>query len=136
MICMNYDHNKKFGLLKFHSGYGKFYFNSPKGYTRKIINAQTDNGKKRSNYYGKIYIYHHHNKTWSCLRRYFPLEYWASLRPAQWDCRNPLTPGTPWCLVPAASLLVPWNTYRCMLFIIWYQQWHIFMCLLTFFLHF
>jgi len=42
MICMNYDHNKKFGLLKFHSGYGKFYFNSPKGYTRKIINAQTD----------------------------------------------------------------------------------------------
>jgi len=42
MICMNYDHNKKFGLLKFHSGYGKFYFNSPKGYNRKIINAQTD----------------------------------------------------------------------------------------------
>jgi len=41
MICMNYDHNKKFGLLKFHSGYVKFYFNSP-GYNRKIINAQTD----------------------------------------------------------------------------------------------
>ena len=41
MICMNYDHNKKFGLLKFHSGYGQFYFNSPKGYNRKIINAQT-----------------------------------------------------------------------------------------------
>ena len=41
MICMNYDHNKKFGLLKFHLGYGKFYFNSPKGYNRKIINAQT-----------------------------------------------------------------------------------------------
>ena len=41
MICMNYDHNKKFGLLEFHSGYGKFYFNSPKGYSRKIINAQT-----------------------------------------------------------------------------------------------
>jgi len=41
MICMNYDHNKKFGLLKFHSGYGKFYVNSPKGYTQKIINAQT-----------------------------------------------------------------------------------------------
>jgi len=38
---MNYDHNKKFGLLKFHSGYGTFYFNSPKGYNRKIINAQT-----------------------------------------------------------------------------------------------
>jgi len=38
---MNYDHNNKFGLLKFHSGYGKFYLNSPKGYTRKIINAQT-----------------------------------------------------------------------------------------------
>jgi len=42
MICMNYDHNKKFGLLKFHSGYGKKKFNSPKGYYRKIINAQTD----------------------------------------------------------------------------------------------
>jgi len=42
MICMNDDHNRKFGLLKFHSGYGNFYFNSPKGYTRKIINAQTD----------------------------------------------------------------------------------------------
>ena len=41
-ICMNYDHNKTFGLLKFYSGYGKFYFNSPKGYTRKIIHAQTD----------------------------------------------------------------------------------------------
>jgi len=41
MICMNYD-NKKFGLLKFHSGYGKIYFKSPKGYSQKIINAQTD----------------------------------------------------------------------------------------------
>jgi len=41
MICIHYDHNKKFGLLKFHSGYGKFYFNSPKGYSRTIINAQT-----------------------------------------------------------------------------------------------
>jgi len=41
MVCMNYDHNKKFGLLKFNSGYGKMYFNSPKGYSRKIINAQT-----------------------------------------------------------------------------------------------
>jgi len=38
---MNYDHKKKFGLLKFHSGYGKFYLNSPMGYCRKIINAQT-----------------------------------------------------------------------------------------------
>ena len=38
---MNYDHNKKFELLKFYSGYGKFYLNSPKGYSRKIINAQT-----------------------------------------------------------------------------------------------
>ena len=27
IICMNYDHNKKFGLLKFHSGYGNFYLN-------------------------------------------------------------------------------------------------------------
>jgi len=33
---------KKFGLLKFHSGYEKFNLNSPKGYSRKIINAQTD----------------------------------------------------------------------------------------------
>ena len=32
---MNYDHNKKFGLLKFHSGYGKF--NSPKGYSLKKL---------------------------------------------------------------------------------------------------
>jgi len=39
---MNYDNNKKFGLLQFHSGYGKFYLNSPKGYSGKIINAQTD----------------------------------------------------------------------------------------------
>jgi len=44
MICMNYDHNKKFGLLNFHSGYGNFYFNSPKGYNRKIINVQTAGG--------------------------------------------------------------------------------------------
>ena len=41
MICMNYDHNKKFGLLKFHSCYGKFYLNSPNGYSRNIINVQT-----------------------------------------------------------------------------------------------
>jgi len=41
MICMNYDHNKKFGLLKFHSGYGKFNLNSPKDYSLKIINVQT-----------------------------------------------------------------------------------------------
>jgi len=38
---MNYDNNKKFGLLQFHSGYGNFYLNRPKGYSRKIINAQT-----------------------------------------------------------------------------------------------
>jgi len=38
---MKYDHNKKFGLLKFHSGYGKFNLNSPKGYSLKIINVQT-----------------------------------------------------------------------------------------------
>jgi len=42
MICMNYDHNKKFGLLIFQSGYGKFNLNSPKGYSLKIIYAQTD----------------------------------------------------------------------------------------------
>jgi len=42
MICINYDHNNKFELLKFHSGYVKFNVNSPKGYSLKIINAQTD----------------------------------------------------------------------------------------------
>ena len=41
MICKNYDHNKKFGLLKFHWGYGKFNLKIPKGYSLKIINAQT-----------------------------------------------------------------------------------------------
>ena len=41
-ICMNYYHSKKFGLLKLYSGYWKFYLNSPKGFSRKIINAQTD----------------------------------------------------------------------------------------------
>jgi len=38
---MNNDHNKKFGLFKFQSGYKKLYLNSPKGYSRKIINVQT-----------------------------------------------------------------------------------------------
>jgi len=42
MNCMNYDHNKMFGLFKFQSGYRKFYLNSPKGYSRKIIYAQTE----------------------------------------------------------------------------------------------
>jgi len=41
MMCMNYDVNKKFGLLQFHSGYGNIYLNSPNGYSRKLINAQT-----------------------------------------------------------------------------------------------
>ena len=41
MICMNYDHNKKFRLLKFYSGYWKFNSNSPKGYGLKKINTQT-----------------------------------------------------------------------------------------------
>ena len=40
--CINYDNNKKLGLLQFQSGYGQFYLNSPKGYSRKIINAQTE----------------------------------------------------------------------------------------------
>ena len=39
---MSYDHNKMFGLLKFHSGYGKFYFSSPKGYNRKIIKTHVN----------------------------------------------------------------------------------------------
>ena len=37
--CMNYDHNKMFGLFK--SGYRNLYFNSPMGYSRKITNTQT-----------------------------------------------------------------------------------------------
>jgi len=37
MICMNYDHTKKFELLEFISGYGKFYLNSPTGYSRKQL---------------------------------------------------------------------------------------------------
>jgi len=39
--CMNYDNNKNVGLFKFQSGYRKLYFKSPKGYSRKIIKAQT-----------------------------------------------------------------------------------------------
>jgi len=42
MNSMNYDHNQLFGLFEFQSGYRKFYLNSPKGYSRKIINVQTD----------------------------------------------------------------------------------------------
>jgi len=34
---MNYDHNKNFGLFKFHSGYRKFYLNSPTGYSQKQL---------------------------------------------------------------------------------------------------
>ena len=41
--CMIYDHNKYFELIKFQSGYRKFYLNSPKGFSRKIINVQTEN---------------------------------------------------------------------------------------------
>jgi len=37
---MNYDHNKNVALFKFQLGYRKIYLNSPKGYSRKIINAQ------------------------------------------------------------------------------------------------
>ena len=40
--CMSYDQNKTFGLFKFQSGYRKLYLNSPKGYSRKLINAQID----------------------------------------------------------------------------------------------
>jgi len=38
---MNFDHNKNFGLYKFQSSYRKLYLNNPKGYSKKIINAQT-----------------------------------------------------------------------------------------------
>jgi len=40
MNCFNYDNNI-FGLFQFQSGYRKYYFNSPNGLSRKIINAQT-----------------------------------------------------------------------------------------------
>ena len=43
MICRNYDNNKMFGLLQFHSGYVNVHLNSPTGYSQKIINAQTGN---------------------------------------------------------------------------------------------
>jgi len=33
---------KFWGYLKFQLGHRKFYLNSPQGYSRKIINAQTD----------------------------------------------------------------------------------------------
>jgi len=39
---MNYEHNKNFGLFKFQPGYRKLYLNSPEGYSRTIINAQTE----------------------------------------------------------------------------------------------
>jgi len=41
MICMNYDHNKKFGILKFYSGNGIFFSIARRGILEKIINAQT-----------------------------------------------------------------------------------------------
>jgi len=43
---MNCDHNKSFGLFTFQSGYRKLHLNSPKGYSRKIINAQTASNKE------------------------------------------------------------------------------------------
>jgi len=59
MICINYDYNKKFGLLKVHSGYGKFNLNSPKGYSLKIINTQTDYKPKiKALGLVKIYLYY------------------------------------------------------------------------------
>jgi len=41
MYCINKDYNKYFGLLKSQSGDIKFHLDSPKGYSRKIISAQT-----------------------------------------------------------------------------------------------
>ena len=35
--------NKNVGLLKFQSGYRKFYLNSPKGYSQIIFNMKTGN---------------------------------------------------------------------------------------------
>ena len=43
---MTYYYNKNFGLFKFQSGNRKFHLNSPKGYSRKIISAQTDESYK------------------------------------------------------------------------------------------
>ena len=56
MICMNIDHNKKFGLLKFYSGYGKFNLNSPKGYSLKIINAQTASTRFHPFFAAQVYL--------------------------------------------------------------------------------
>ena len=42
MNCMNYGHNTNFGLFKFQSDYSKFFLKSPKVYSRKTMNAQTD----------------------------------------------------------------------------------------------
>jgi len=46
MICTNHDHNKKFGLLKFHSGYRNINLDSPEGYglkkiTRRLTTTQS-----------------------------------------------------------------------------------------------
>ena len=51
MKCVNFDHNKFFGLFKFQSGYSKFNLNSPKGYSWKIINAQTELGQPKRGQY-------------------------------------------------------------------------------------
>jgi len=50
---MNYDHNKKIGLLKFNSDYGTFNLNSPKGYSLKTNNVQTDWHKSLPNAFQK-----------------------------------------------------------------------------------
>jgi len=42
MYCINYDYHKNFGLLKYMSGNRKLYSNILKGYSRKIISAQTE----------------------------------------------------------------------------------------------
>ena len=54
---MNFDHNKKYGLIKFHSGYGKFNLNIPKGYSLKVINAQTASvgGNRKALYYFLVF---------------------------------------------------------------------------------
>jgi len=77
---MNYDYNKKFGLLKFYSGYVKFNLNSPKGYSLKIINAQTD--------YNTFYKY---------LYDYKMLLYVLQTLPPNTDFKHSIYTARTWC---------------------------------------
>jgi len=103
---MNYDHNKKFGLLKFNSGYDNYYLNSPKDYIRKIINMQTD-GQHKNHWvippvqqplwraaqgWGPPERTPPATSVWRCCRRFgswSPPECWG-------NCRTPRTKAGSW----------------------------------------